>query len=186
MPTPDLPKPTNNVPALPVSKAFIIVGSVLAGVLIIIAFIAGYLTGHGFSKKDLERTTFAHRQLTENLDRPIKDRPLLQNIPADIKERFKEHGLRGTIIEAESDVLVIDTKEGAHKIQVTPETKIVKGQERQPGNLEDLKAGTEILVLSRPDGEPEGAVLIVINPGDEPFKGRNPEGSGPRGPQKPF
>src|SRR3990167_3877504 len=77
----------------PVRKALTIVSGILAVAILAVAFMGGYLIGQAQAQSKLERFAFNKRQLTENLDKPIKDRPLLKQIPDKIKQGFKEHGL---------------------------------------------------------------------------------------------
>ncbi len=179
-------------------KALIVVGSLLGVALLAVAFMGGFFLGQARGNNEREQLAFNKRQLTENLDQPLRDRPLLQNVPEQLKQRFKEHGLRGTVIEIEEGTILVDTPNGARTVAINEQTKFFQGDDKIAASLEDIKVGTPILVLSRgqkpplkplgdpangdtgdpsttqpvpPDGGPGAALVadvIIINPAKAP------------------
>lgn len=175
----------------PVHRALAIVGGVLVLALIGLSFFGGYVVGENKAEAQVERFAFNKRQLTENLDKPINERPLLQQLPDRIKRGFKEHGLRGNIVEIEGDHMVVDTPQGARSVALASETKIFRGGEKETASRDDLKVGTSVMVLSKqkpdqtqPGGEPAplpsdgeiSAVVIIIDP---PMPPQEPQGMQP-------
>jgi hypothetical protein len=156
----------------PLKKALAIVSGLLAVAIVVVSFMGGYLIGRAGAQTKLERFEFNKRQLTENLDKPIRERPLLQQIPDRIRKGFMEHGLIGNVIEIEDQVLLIDTPDGARSIEISSETKIVRGPKREAARFDEIEVGTSILVLSgdrdsqkpMPIDDTVRAALIVIDP----------------------
>ena len=162
--------PSTKLPGSPVTRALWIIGSTLAVALLILSFFGGMFVGQARAERKLERLSFAKRQLTEDLDKPIKDRPLLKQLPGPIKKELKEHGARGKVIEVNSDALVVDTPDGARSVSLTAETKIMFGKDKSAGSVEDLKPGTQVMVLgAKPsqDGDTLNAAAIIINPPEQ-------------------
>lgn len=148
-------------------RALTIIGSLLGVALLAVAFMAGYFLGQERGRGEREQLAFNKRQLTENLDQPLRKRPLLQNVPDQLRQGLKEHGLRGTIIEIEEDTLLVDTPSGARTVTIAPETKFFQGPEKTTASKNDLKIGSPILVLSqgpKPTPQPEGEPLPLAEP----------------------
>lgn len=148
---------TNN----PVTRSLVIVGSLLGLALLVLSFIGGIFVGQVRAEHKVGRLEFAKRQLTENLDRPINQRPLLQRGPGGmLGQRIKEHGLHGTVVEIDEDAILVDTPDGPQSVTLTAETKFVSGENREPVDRDQIKPGTQVLVLT----EKEVAAVVVINP----------------------
>jgi hypothetical protein len=171
----------------PVHRALVIVGGILVIALLGLSFFGGYVVGENKADAQVERFAFNKRQLTENLDRPINERPLLKQLPERIKRGFQEHGLRGSIVELNGDHMVVDTPNGARSVAISAETKFFTGTEKEIASRDDLKVGTMVMVLSKPSETPaEGeimATVIIIDPAMTPHD--QPQGARP-GPIAPF
>src|SRR3990172_2143307 len=151
--TPD----TRRVPATTSSlrTALTIVGSLLGVALLVLAFVGGYFVGQNSARAELERLSFNKRQLTENLDQPLSERPLLKNIPERIKQNLKDHGLRGTIVELEEDTLLVDAPSGARTVRLTENTRFFRGDDKTKASRKDLKVGQPVLILSKGENPPK-------------------------------
>jgi hypothetical protein len=151
----------------PIHRALIIVGGILIVALLGLSFFGGYVVGENKAQAQLERFAFNKRQLTENLDRPINERPLLQQLPERIQRGFKEHGLRGNVVEIDGDHMVVDTPNGARSVALSAETKFFHGTEKEIASREDIRVGTIVMVLSKQDVPVDGEVMatvIIIDP----------------------
>jgi len=152
-------KPSAWQRANPVTRSLVVVGSLLGIALLVLSFFGGVFVGQARAERKVGRLEFAKRQLTENLDRPIKQRPLLQG-PGMLGQQIKEHGLRGTVVEVEEDALLVDTPDGPQSIALAAETKYVSGKDREPVDRDQLKPGVHVLVLTKQ----EAAAVVVVNP----------------------
>jgi hypothetical protein len=155
----------------PLKKALTIVSGLLAVAIVVVSFMGGYLVGRAGAQTKLERFEFNKRQLTENLDKPIRERPLLQQIPDRIRKGFMEHGLLGKVVEVDDKILLVDSSDGARSVEFTEQTKIVRGAKRSEARFEDIEVGASVLVLTQqknqelsPQDGPLQAAVIVIDP----------------------
>lgn len=163
-----------------VRKTVIIMGSLLAAALLALTFIGGFVAGKKSVAHKLAQADLRRKQLTDNLDRPIRERPLLKNLSQKTKGRLKNHGLAGSLIEVGEDALVVDSPDGARSVLVDEQTKILEGKSKKPITLNDLRAGSKILVLGGPDNSKQSdaihAKVIIVNPENKP---------GPQSPNSP-
>jgi hypothetical protein len=151
----------------PVHRALIIVGGILIVALLGLSFFGGYVAGENKAQAQLERFAFNKRQLTENLDRPINERPLLQQLPERIQRGFKEHGLRGNVVEIDGDHMVVDTPNGARSVALNADTKFFLGSDKEIASRDDIHVGTIVMVLSKQDAPVDGEVMatvVIIDP----------------------
>jgi len=72
-----------------------------------------------------------------------------------------EHKILGTVKMAAADHVMLETRDGKETtVKVTADTKVTKDQ--QPIKIEDLKAGTRVVVTAVGDKEPYTAKSIEI------------------------
>jgi len=81
-----------------------------------------------------------------------------------------EHKILGTVKMAAADHVMLETRDGKETtVKVTADTKVTKDQ--QPMKIEDLKAGTRVVVTAVGDKEPYTAKSIEI--GEAPKSSKN-------------
>jgi len=163
----------------PTSRALIVVSSILGVALLALTFFGGVAIGRKSTGKMLEHQELIRRQLTENLDKPIRERPLLKNLSENIKKEFNKNGLIGKIVEIEDNALVVETKEGVRSVLINEETKILEGKSKEERSLSDLSLSDEVHILGQEeDANNEGpltAKVIISTNGERP-----PRPGGPR------
>ncbi len=170
--------PSAKPSSLLTSKAVLIMGILLAVSALALTFIGGFAVGKKSAAGQVQKAELRHRQLTQNLDRPIKDRPLLKNLSDNAKTKLKQHGIAGQVVETSSDALVVDTPEGARSVLINEQTKIVDGKSKEPLDRSALKAGVRVLVLSQPDQNSQSdnvVAKVIIIGGDKPQPGNKPQ-----------